>query len=366
VAFSVVALVAAFNEADVIEHVVRDLIDQGVQVYFMDDGSTDGTVEAVEPYLGRGVVEIERLGARGSSHDSFEWERILRRKALLAGKLDAEWFIHHDADEFRESPWRTVPLARALCYVDRLGFNAVDAVSLDFWPTDDRFRPGTDVREALTHYAHARSHDRRQVRIWKKTAAPVDLASSGGHEVQFPDRRVFPVPFLLRHYPIRSQAHGEQKVLRERRGRFRAVERERGWHVQYDGFGEGQSFIRDASTLTPYDPDEVRASLLLHHPRIGELEDELRASREALQRQAADSQKARDDFQRAVDTLKQECEHEVEAVRRECDKRAAEVAAYNRSLADALRRIAAFENSWTWRLTRPARAVWRWVSGRSS
>ena len=61
--FSVVAIVAAFNEADVIGPVVGDLIDQGLQVYVLDDGSTDGTVAAVEPLVGRGVLAIERLRA---------------------------------------------------------------------------------------------------------------------------------------------------------------------------------------------------------------------------------------------------------------------------------------------------------------
>ena len=42
--FSVVAIVAAYNEADIIGHVVGALIDQGVNVYFLDDGSTDDTV----------------------------------------------------------------------------------------------------------------------------------------------------------------------------------------------------------------------------------------------------------------------------------------------------------------------------------
>src|SRR2546425_542988 len=102
--FSAVAIIAAYNEADLIAPVVGNLIEQGLQVYFLDDGSTDGTVAAVEPFLGRGVLAIEPLVP--SIHDGragFDWERILRRKAELARALDADWFVHHDADEFRES-----------------------------------------------------------------------------------------------------------------------------------------------------------------------------------------------------------------------------------------------------------------------
>ena len=134
------------------------------------------------------------------------------------------WFIHHDADEFRESPWSHLSLNDAIRHVDALGFNAIDFAGLDFWPVHDGFRAGDDVRDAFTFYSELAPYDRPQVRCWKKTDS-LDLASSGGHDARFPDRRVFPLRFILRHYPIRGQAHGERKVFRERRNRF--LERER-------------------------------------------------------------------------------------------------------------------------------------------
>src|SRR5439155_27045916 len=140
--------------ADIIDHVVRDLIDQGIHVYFLDDGSTDGTVDAVERHLGRGVLGIERLGGPVKDEPAgFDWERILLKKTQLARELDATWFIHHDADEFRESPWSHLSLFEAIRRVDALGFNAIDFAGLDFWPVHDRFRAGDDVRDAFTSYA---------------------------------------------------------------------------------------------------------------------------------------------------------------------------------------------------------------------
>src|SRR6266550_103877 len=158
--FSVVAIIAAYNEADVITHVVGDLIEQSVQIYFLDDGSTDGTVAAVEPYVGRGVLAIERMAPANGSAAHFDWERILRRKTELARELDADWFIHHDADEFRESPWPHVTLADAIHRVDEMGYNAIDFASLNFWPVDNRFKAGTDVRKAFPYYSDHAPYDR--------------------------------------------------------------------------------------------------------------------------------------------------------------------------------------------------------------
>ena len=281
--FSVVAIIAAYNEADIIEQVVSDLINQDVQVYFMDDGSTDGTVAAVERHLGRGVLGIERLSSTGQNGAParFDWERVLRRKTQLATELDAKWFIHHDADEFRESPWPHLSLRDAIRHVDSLGFNAIDFTGLDFWPVDDRFRAGADVRDTFTGYTELAPYDRVQVRCWKKTT-DLDLASSGGHEARFPGRRVFPLRFILRHYPIRGQTHGERKVFQERRNRFRDQERARGWHVQYDQLQEGASFLRNPSTLTAYDSDAVRLSLALNPRYPQEIEEALCASQSEL------------------------------------------------------------------------------------
>ena len=91
--------------------------------------------------------------------------------------------------------------------------------------------------------------DKMPVNCWKKTNAVVDL-SSGGHAVHFARPPSVSIRFMLRHYPVRSQMHGERKVFAERRPRFVAAERARGWHVQCDSVGAGYVFVRDSGTLT--------------------------------------------------------------------------------------------------------------------
>jgi uncharacterized coiled-coil protein SlyX len=301
--FSVVAIIAAFNEADIIGSVVGDLIDQGIDIYFLDDGSTDGTVEAVERYTNCGVIKIERLRdtTAARSHE-FNWEHILRRKAQLASELDADWFIHHDADEFRESPWADVPLKEAIRRVDALGYNAIDFASLDFRPTDDQFRGG-DARPAFDFYSEGAPYDKVQIRCWKKTSG-VDLASTGGHEARFENRNVFPIRFLLRHYPVRGQAHGERKVFVDRQPRFVEPERARGWHVQYDDFVKGTSFIHDPCTLTRFDPAGVRLGLSLRHRGVEALERSLDGVRAELETARSDIGARTKDIERLQEHLK--------------------------------------------------------------
>ncbi len=91
-AAKVVALIAAFNEEDVLDHVLADLHGQGVDVYFLDDGSTDRTLAIAEARIGHGVIGIERLKTgTGESKEAaeFRWAEILRRKEALAAEIDA-------------------------------------------------------------------------------------------------------------------------------------------------------------------------------------------------------------------------------------------------------------------------------------
>jgi SAM-dependent methyltransferase len=258
----VTALLAVFNEADIISQVVGDLVDQGVSVYVLNNGSTDETVDALAPYLGRGLLNIERFEPEVGV---YAWEEILRRKEALASELEAEWFIHHDGDEFRESPWPGTGLREAIERVDRLGFNAIDFELLNFRPTDDRFRPGADVRDLFPYYEVAQPWDKVQVRCWKRGSSRVDLVTTGGHEAIFPGRRIFPIRFICRHYPIRGEAHGSRKIFQERLPRFLAAERARGWHVQYEELAGAKTFIRDTASLNRYDPDAVRLQVMTHN-----------------------------------------------------------------------------------------------------
>ena len=266
--FRVVAIVAAYNEADIIGDVVADLIRHGVEVYLLDHWSTDDTAAIVERHLGKGVIGIEKFPSGGDAVEErrqYTWERILKRKEALARELDAHWFIHHDADEFRESPWADRTLVEAIRLVDQFGYNSIDFEVFNFRPTHDRFQPGDDVRTAFPYYERAEAFNKIQMRCWKKTGTQVDLTSTGGHEAIFPGRNVFPVRFILRHYPIRSQSHGQRKIFTERRPRFMAEERARGWHIQYEAFTESDTFVRDPAALTRYDADAVRLHLFLRH-----------------------------------------------------------------------------------------------------
>ena len=366
----IIAIIAAYNEEDIIGQAVGDLIGQGIQVYLLDHGSSDGTVRSVEPYLDTGLLRIERFPADNSPADPdgerFALARVIARKQQLAGELDADWFINSDADEFRESVWAHLNLREGIGLVDRLGYNAIDFQLLNFRPTHDEFALGDDVRRSFQYYEPGDPWDRVQIRCWKRGPVPAELVSTAGHEASFESRKVFPLRFLLRHYPIRSQAHGSRKVFQERRPRFAEEERQRGWHVQYDALNPGHCFIRDSSSLRPYDPDEIRAHLQVHH--------------RLLEQQVADNATGRRQLAEARDQLAGAANRAEELALR-VERTAAELAGLRATfdlerrdlqaagekarqqwadrVDDLERRLAGIYESRSWKLTAPLRAAQR-------
>jgi hypothetical protein len=264
--FRIVAIISAYNEGDIIAPVLEHLQRNGVSSYLIDNESSDDTVARAEEWLGRGLIGIESLPAGSGGRTS--WKAILARKLELSRQLGADWYLHHDADEIRESPWPGMSLREAVNLVDRLGYNAIDFRVLNFPPVDDGFRPGHDPREHFTRWEDPADYDRLQRKCWKVGFSGVSL-EDGGHDVRFAERRLFPLRFLMRHYPIRGQAHGTRKVLRERTERFAADEVAMGWHRQYAHVrGVDHLFMKNPASLRAFDLERVRLETTLEDGRM--------------------------------------------------------------------------------------------------
>jgi hypothetical protein len=222
----VVALLATYNERRFIGSCIEHLHAQGVETYLIDNCSTDETVAIAECFLdGGGLIGIEEFPREGV----YEWHRLLRRKEELAGELEADWFIHTDADELRIPPPGHRNLAEALAAVDKLGYNAVNFLEFTFMPT--REAPDHDhpefQRTLRTYYPFSPFFP-HQLKAWKAAAAPEpELAVSAGHKVQFPQLRMYPESFRSKHYLLLSRQHAVEKYVQRE---YDAGELRRGWH----------------------------------------------------------------------------------------------------------------------------------------
>lgn len=260
--FRIVVLMPAYNEEDIIVPCLQYLIEQGLEVYLIDNWSTDSTVELASKFLGKGLLAIEKFPQRGPSIH-YVWEDILSRIEQLTEEIEADWFVFQDVDEIRASPWPGLSLRDAILKVDSEGFNCIDHTVLTFYPIDNDFSAGADFEAYFRHFEFSDKPGQFiEIKAWKNLGRRISLSKSAGHEVRFDGRRTYPFRFLLKHYPVRSQAHGEKKIFKERKPRWLPQERDKGWHTHYDHIYKGHSFLRRPEELELFDAVVVNGPMV--------------------------------------------------------------------------------------------------------
>ncbi len=240
--FMVDCFMFTYNEVDIIEAAVKHIGGQGLRLHILDNWSTDGTWEVLNNLP---LASLGRFPSDGPS-EFFLCADMLRRFELLSSKSDADWVMIQDADEIRRSR-RSETLREGFWRIENEGYNAVDFDVVWFHPVDDGFNRGMNPEEYFRMYVPHHIHsDSDHIKAWKNQRDKhVSIVDSGSHFTTFDGIRVHPESFLLKHYPVRGQTHGERKILRDRIPRYLPDEISQfGWHVQYlEALASGYSFL---------------------------------------------------------------------------------------------------------------------------
>lgn len=238
--FRVVSIIAAYNEEDIIYDSVQKMVDNDIEVYIIENWSTDSTFKIVQKlYEEKKIIGYERLPKEGPPEYG-ELKKILQRKEELTSEIDADWFIQNDVDEIIESPWVRLNLKEAIYRVDKMGYNAINLTCVNYSPIDNGFTKGDF--ENYFEYFNFYNRSIKLIRMWKNTKQHVDIASNGGHDSNFKNRKVFAFKFLLKHYAIRSKTHGIKKYINDRQKRWDPEECKY-WHGHTKIFNPSSKFL---------------------------------------------------------------------------------------------------------------------------
>ena len=238
----VAAILCTRNEALHVESTLRDLIAEGIEVALIDHNSTDGTLDIARPFLGNGLISIEHLAFDGT----FSLTSQLQAKWELAQRLNHDWLMHVDADEWHMAPSADLSLVEAIAQVDRDGYNCINFNEFVFVPGPGEDLTDCDYRRTSTRYYFFRPRYPFAVRAWKHDGT-LDNRRNAGHEIDG-DARLYPIDFHMRHYIFLSEHHAREKYLTRR---FAQEEIERGWHGdKLRASSENLVFTEDARIRT--------------------------------------------------------------------------------------------------------------------
>ena len=227
----IVALLAIRNEELFLERCLEHLYQNGVFTYIIDNESTDNSAKIADKFTKRGVIGIETLPYKGS----FDLAGQLEFKQCLTKRLDADWFIHHDADEIRYAPSSFATLHDGILHADHEGYNAVNFNEFVFVPTSkEEVFEGTDYVQKMKYYYFFAPKPLRRINAWKNTGNDIDLVSWGGHAINFPGMNIYPENFILRHYLALSYKHACRKYGNT--SQYKTSEIQRGWFSARSNF----------------------------------------------------------------------------------------------------------------------------------
>ena len=237
--FRLFAVLGTWMEADIVGANVRNAMAQGCErVYLVDNGSTDGTIEAA---MGEGAMLARSF--RTSHYD--EDLRLRHMNDVVSEVSQAEggqhiWWLYLDADEFPHGPWG-MTLREYLARLDAR-FRIVGTRFFNHYPRGaPQYVPGRHpldfqpLCEELAFPMCPRSHRKHPLLRFDREGAPIECGA-GFHSATCTEQLYEPSqPAFLHHFPFREESLTRQRLellwAKNREGVTRALESRNTTHM---------------------------------------------------------------------------------------------------------------------------------------
>jgi hypothetical protein len=230
--FRMFAVLGTWMEADVVGATVCNAMAQGCErVYLVDNGSTDGTIEA--------AVREGATAARSFRTGRYDEELRLRHMNDVvseASRAEGDqhiWWLYLDADEFPHGPWG-MTLREYLASLDAR-FRVVGTRFFDHYPSGaPQYAPGRHpldfqpLCEELAFPMCLLRHRKHPLLRFDRDGAPIKC-EAGFHRATCMKQLYEPAqPAFLHHFPFREESVTRQRLemlwAKNREGVARAAE----------------------------------------------------------------------------------------------------------------------------------------------
>ena len=256
---NICAIVCVRNELRYLRGLITHLRDQGVDIAFIDNASTDGSREFIESHLGTDVLSVRNL----PYHGTFSLSDQLQAKAEVEQGLTHDWVMHVDADEIHHPSTDGLRLVDVANQADAAGFNAVNFEEFVFLPPTGQDLSYENAHLDITLYYYFAPTYQRLIRLYRRGHG-LDNRAAGGHRLKG-NPIIYPQNQVLRHYIGLDQTHLLKKYI----GReFDAAELKKGWHGNRVGLTEKMlSLDRFDPEMFDYLPSSTSRAFFRNRPR---------------------------------------------------------------------------------------------------
>ena len=237
------AIISCRNEGIYLQTLLPYLSRQNIDVFLIDNESSDGSLELYKIYMGNPIKAVKTLKYKGY----FSLIDQLNFKQMSINSLEYDWFIHQDADEILENFNANFSIRNAIEEADYSGYNVLNFEEFVFLQNLSNLECVNYLKN-ITNYYYFVPGENRLNRAWKN-GANFSIAESGGHRLIGSGQRIFPVNHVLRHYIVLSYEHAQKKYLNRK---FDPVDLAMGWHYNRLNFSKENLIIPSLSVDHPY------------------------------------------------------------------------------------------------------------------
>ncbi len=200
---NILNIMTCYNEIEYLPYTVEYYQDLGIDVFVLDNFSTDGSYE----WLIQNKIPCERVDTNGAFH--LVKLQIARLATMHFHKPD--WVIYGDADEFIVIP--NLPLKQLVGVADEKGFNLIKCRKLNFYNTGEK-REKKNPKDLFFYYKEAPGLEREIVRI-HKYQSQIEYSFDF---VQVTDPKICIVEgFVLNYGGTKSKEQREDVLLRRQK-----------------------------------------------------------------------------------------------------------------------------------------------------
>lgn len=217
-----------YNDGDMLADTIEHLLTQNHDVIAWNHGSTDETASVLERMKGH-LLEVTNISRDVDFYDMYP---LMSRHLLEHYVTRYDWISWPDQDEILEGPNRAISYRESLEEAVQSEYGFIEFRDFVFWFTERDDETILSPCERVRHYALAR-HGPQKIRSWRASATNIRWFNHNRAE-----GRRYPVPFNLRHYPMRSAAQMRRRISIDRAGLQRGPVN---WH--YENLKAAQSNI---------------------------------------------------------------------------------------------------------------------------
>jgi hypothetical protein len=195
-----------YNDADILEYAIEDLLESDHDIIVWGHGSNDATAEVLDKF-GKYFIERDFIPR------SYDFYKLYQRmsKRLISEYIDKyDWISWPDQDEFLEGLDRKKTYRAYVEDVWHGGYDWIQFNNFNYWHTADDDTLIASPIDRIKHYSIFPDCAPR-IRSWR--ASKTNIRKFNHNAI---DGLKYPFHFNLRHYPMRTNEQMMRRILSDR------------------------------------------------------------------------------------------------------------------------------------------------------